>query len=65
MIYKAEERIVSRSSSSRPSAPSDLTAIEERDHDIRLFPIPPAKFNGRNVGPEPPSLSEDFVKLWS
>lgn len=65
MIYKAKESIVFSRSSSRPSMPSDLTTIEEGDHNVSLFPISPAKFHRHNVGPEPPRLSEDFVKLWS
>lgn len=65
MIYKEEESIVLDGSSICPSVPSDLTAIIEGDHDVSLFPISPAKFNRRNVGPEPPRLSEDSVKLWS
>lgn len=65
MIYTAEESCVASRDSSGPSLPSDLTAIEEGDHDVSLSPISPAEFNWRNVGPQPPRLSEDFVKLWS
>lgn len=61
MICKEEESVALGGSSSRPSGPSDRTAVIEGDHDVSLFPIPPAKFNRRNVGPEPPRLSEDFV----
>lgn len=64
MIYEEEESIVFSGSSSHPSVPSDLTTIIEGDHDVSLFPISPAKFNRCNIGPEPPRLSKDFVKLW-
>ena len=41
----------------------ELTSVHKGDDDVSLFPLPPAKFNLCNAGPDLPCRFEDFVNL--